>query len=362
MVLFGFGKNNKRKKEWNKAIELYNVKDYSKAYDMFKQLTKAGIVEARYYCGLICEQQTPPDLYNAVSWYLSAINNGYENAKDAYERTLKELETTDPFLAGNIYSMQKDNTHAFPLFLKAASQDHAQAQYQCAVMYKYGRGTSKDINKAIEWYEKSAALGYHHAQYSCAKMYEEGDEVEKNLSKALYWYEQLAEQGDRDALYKCAKMYKKGEGTKQDLSQALYWYEMLAILHDDEEAQFQCAQMYEKGIGVHANRARAIYWYIKAKRSGSMEAQASLMCLDPQLGDDYNAATIAYEIHDYECAFDLFYKVAKKGNADAQYVIGAMYINGEGTTVDEKAGLYWLNEARNQGQENAIEILKTLGK
>lgn len=193
-------------------------------------------------------------------------------------------------------------------------------------------------------------------------MYEEGDEVEKNLSKALYWYEQLAEQGDRDALYKCAKMYKKGEGTKQDLSQALYWYEMLAILHDDEEAQFQCAQMYEKGIGVHANRARAIYWYIKAKRSGSMEAQASLMCLDPQLGDDYNAATIAYEIHDYECAFDLFYKVAKKGNADAQYVIGAMYINGEGTTADEKAGLYWLNEARNQGQENAIEILKTLGK
>ena len=95
MGLFGFKKNNKRNKEWNKAIELYNVKDYSKAYDMFEELTKYNFVEARYYCGLICEQQTPPDLYNAVSWYLSAIENGYEDAKDAYERALKELEITE---------------------------------------------------------------------------------------------------------------------------------------------------------------------------------------------------------------------------------------------------------------------------
>ena len=273
---------------------------------------------------MICEQQKPPDLYNAVSWYLSAIENGYEEAKDAYERALKELEITNPFLAGNIYYMQDDYPQAFKQFLKAAAQDHAQVQYQSAVMYEYGRGTPEDKTKAIEWYKKSAALGYSHAQY------------------------------------KCAKMYKNGEGTKRDLSQDLYWYEMLAILHDDEEAQFQCAQMYEKGIGVNVDRSKAIYWYIKAKNLGSIEAEASLMCLNPQLGDYYSAGTIAYEIHDYECAFDLFYKVAKKGNTDAQYVIGAMYINGEGTTADDKTGFYWLNEVRNQGQEKAIEILKTL--
>lgn len=45
MGLFGFKKNNKRNKEWNKAIELYNVKDYSKAYDMFEELTKYDFVK-----------------------------------------------------------------------------------------------------------------------------------------------------------------------------------------------------------------------------------------------------------------------------------------------------------------------------
>jgi TPR repeat protein len=33
------------------------------------------------------------------------------------------------------------------------------AQYNLALMYEYGKGIIKDVDKAIYWYEKSANLG-----------------------------------------------------------------------------------------------------------------------------------------------------------------------------------------------------------
>lgn len=42
-------------------------------------------------------------------------------------------------------------------YQKTADAGHTDAQYSLGIMYKYGRGVSKDLQKAREWYSKAAA-------------------------------------------------------------------------------------------------------------------------------------------------------------------------------------------------------------
>ncbi|EXX50613.1 Skt5p [Rhizophagus irregularis DAOM 197198w] len=64
------------------------------------------------------------------------------------------------------------------------------------------------MKKAFELYQKAADLGHESAQYNLAMMYEYGKGIVKNIDKAIYWYEKSAEQGDQDAQYKLKKLKK----------------------------------------------------------------------------------------------------------------------------------------------------------
>lgn len=361
MGLFGFGKN-KRMKRFDEAVQLYERGKYEQAFDIFEQLTREDVVEARYYCGLICENQTPPNLADGAYWYLSAINHGYENAREAYECIMQKIEKTDSFLAGAIYHHEGDNKRTLECFLKAASQDHAQAQFECAVMYYYGRGTAQDIDKAMYWFEKSATLGYKHAIYHCAKIYEEGKEIPQNLVKSLYWYEKLAQQGDSNSQYKCAKMYKSGQGVPQNLSKVLYWYEKIAECDEDDEVQYECGHMYEQGIGTNKDIVKALYWYEKVAQKGNCEAISEMELGSYQRDDFFCAGGMAYQKEEYECAYSLFDRAADLGDVQAQFICGYMCLTGQGTETDNRLAYYWLNKAREQGSPEAKELLDILQK
>ncbi len=45
---------------------------------------------------------------------------------------------------------------ALPLFKKAAEQGSADAQFNLAGMYKYGRGVEENYAEAVRWYTKAA--------------------------------------------------------------------------------------------------------------------------------------------------------------------------------------------------------------
>jgi hypothetical protein len=51
-------------------------------------------------------------------------------------------------------------------YTKAAEQGNALAQHNLGLCYKYGRGTEKDIDKAIEWITKAAEKGNEKARAS----------------------------------------------------------------------------------------------------------------------------------------------------------------------------------------------------
>ena len=55
---------------------------------------------------------------------------------------------------------------------------------------------------------------------------------------------------------------------------------------------------------------------------------------------------------------DMLQEAAEGGNAEAAYIIGKAYANGEGVRASEFAGKRWLKAAAKTGHEGAVEELK----
>ena len=69
-----------------------------------------------------------------------------------------------------------------------ASQGHAEAQFNIALMYHSGSGVPIDEQEAIKWYQKSAENGYHKAQEYLAAGYAHGwFGLNADPEKAVYW-------------------------------------------------------------------------------------------------------------------------------------------------------------------------------
>lgn len=56
-------------------------------------------------------------------------------------------------------------------------------------------------------YEKSSKQGYNNAQWKLRFFYEKGKGTEKNLEKAIYWYEKS---GHMNAQYNLGSLYENG--------------------------------------------------------------------------------------------------------------------------------------------------------
>ena len=81
---------------------------------------------------------------------------------------------------------------------KAAKGD-AQAQFELAQMYLYGKGAKQDHAEAIKWAEQAAAKGLPAAQRVYGVMLRDGYGVDRNIAKGREWLVKAAEQGDAEA-------------------------------------------------------------------------------------------------------------------------------------------------------------------
>ena len=56
-------------------------------------------------------------------------------------------------------------------------------------------------------------------------------------------------------------------------------------------------------------------------------------------------------------AYDMFFKMAKSGDVDAQTLLGEMHLDGIGTDVDVSKAFYWISKAANAGDAEAQYLL-----
>jgi hypothetical protein len=81
--------------------------------------------------------------------------------------------------------------------------------------------------------------------------------------------------------------------------------------------------------------------------------------------DDLEDAVTAMRTGDFAKAYCVMLPLANDGDADAQYNIGWMYLNGYGLRVNDSQALQWWNKASGQGNTDAsfsIGMLYSLGE
>lgn len=115
------------------------------------------------------------------------------------------------------------------------------------------------------------------------------------------------------------------------------------------DSAFQLGRVYKLGDDVPADLDKAEHWFERAVKLGNARAGAELGLVLAQNGK--GAAALPW-----------LKAAAEKGDARAQYALGALLFGGQGVAVDAARGREWMRQAARTGLPAAIEALAIMDK
>lgn len=260
---------------------------------------------------------------NSALGYIYKFGNGEvkADAKEATRYFEYAAQMGDPESMFNLahlllhFSEIKDEKKGLDWLEKAADEGWAEAQNFLGLGYLEGRyGLSINQRKGLELLEKAAEINGE-AKANLGEMYLAGDLVPKNVKRGLQLTQEAADAGIARAQNALGVLYSGG------------------------------------GAGLQVNMATAISWYEKAVTLGYPHAQANLA---------YNL--IYGESKNYVRARILLEQAIQNGNVFGIHSLADLYWNGWGVAVDKDRAIQLLKSAATQGDKNAQETLKKIGR
>ena len=176
--------------------------------------------------------------------------------------------------------VEEDHARAVTLYRKAAQAGDAPAQATLAVMYRLGRGVSRDPERMVALLEQSAGAGYHVAQLRLAEIYMGEARVPAALARrrdlpdpvrAAELYRAAAAQGSMEAEAALDALLEGGAETFDDPQARIDWLRHAA---DQGEARAlnTLGFLHERGEGVAYDPERAAELYVAALETGELPA------------------------------------------------------------------------------------------
>jgi TPR repeat protein len=148
-----------------------------------------------------------------------------------------------------------------------------------------------------------------------------------NTKKSVEALRYAADSGESLALWKLGRMYADGDGVTRDDAKAYSYFAKLVEHFSEDEPEPR-----ERMMAAAAFVAVGLY-YLEGIASAKIEPDASR-------------------------AFDLFrYAATYFGNADAQYNLARMYLEGNGVAKNVRQGVNWLDLAVRKGHAPAQALL-----
>ena len=276
---------------------------------------------------LCCEKK------NARAQYQLAVL--YQNGDGVRQDEIKAQSLYSEALAGFL-EQEKGTPAAF-------------VEYQIAGMYMHGNGTERDDKKAFQWYVEAAENGHPHAAYCAARACYEGTGTEQSDPDAVKWYQKAADGGDAYAMYALGKMYRDGIGVELNNKRA-YQYFLAASKLEHEFAQFAAAKALLSGMGVEKNVQGAVDWFRKCAEKGNLYAfyQLGRIYSEEDMLDEKKARLY------YALALAGFIEQEKeKENAQTEYRIASMLLDGLGTEKDVESAVKWFSKSAKQNSPYA---------
>jgi TPR repeat protein len=305
-----------------------------------------------------------------------------------------DSQATAHFLLAQILSRQGKHTDAQRHLVAAATagSDARSGLYaaatQAAMNFAFGQGVPRDLAKANEMLVLSRRLGARQSarlihNYVSLKMVDEfavGDleemaseagesqqsqlqlniaatlgnrkSKEYNLAEAVKWYELAAENDQVWAMIQLGIIQARGELGKADPAKAFQWFEKAG---GGEKLKHylgvgNLAICYQNGFGTAKDPAKAAALFNKHK-------QADIIAYLGSIGRAPGAPLT------YEEAAALNETWARQHNdPNAQYLLGARYLNGWGVKADREEGMKWLQKAAKANHGGALCQLGTIAE
>ena len=316
------------------------------------------------------------DVKQAYKWFKLAANNG---------NLPSMMILAQDYLEGNIDSAE-DNNFAINFLKKAAENGNSSAMYTygCLIEKPNDRYIKTDYEEAQEWFLLSSKCGNNDAFAKVINLYSNGLHL-KNLpilndlhsmldfgdkhsqfngdfSLANNYYQKAAERAANSELYKLGVSYENPGFSKppsnfeesaksgnlagmifladnyrkeNQLKNALFWYEKCSqagLTH----ATVVVGKMYCEGHGTAIDKIKARQYFKQAADNGSSEAKFEIakLMLEDHTPNFMNIINLLIEASEGECG-------------DAMNMLGLMYKEGIGVSIDNNHAKIWFERGSN---------------
>lgn len=108
------------------------------------------------------------------------------------------------------YTMQ-DYRSALPLMQEAANTGDSEAQYLLGAMHHYGLGLPKNDQEGMRWYLKAAKQNHTNAQFYLGVLLVEEEKGKNQLDKGLWWIERAVWNGFVQGYPFLTELYREGK-------------------------------------------------------------------------------------------------------------------------------------------------------
>jgi TPR repeat protein len=382
------------------------ARDDVKARALYQKAALAGDIPARFALSNFYRtgRGGEVDLEAAISWMRSAADAGLAAAQNDLGAMLRDGIGTkrDPIEAKTWFEKADaqglaiaslnlatcayrgegepvDHRKAFLLASRGAERGNVAAAMVAAAMAWQGDGVPSDKSVAMRWYRYAADHGNVEAARWVGVQYSVGVAVPRDASLGLAYLKQAAQAGDPTSsailgaylanqhaswngmtgiqwLQHAAErklpaaystlgyLYLRGQGVERDPRAALEMFSRGAQLGDPTSQAWLCAA-YFPGDGAMANPLLAARWCEAAAGNGNVGAM-QVIALDAR--------------HEVSGASDRAYwlwKLADRGDAKYQSMLGDAYDLGDGVPADFAAATYWFRRAAEHGDASAQSSL-----
>lgn len=324
----------------------WGAKDYTQAAAWYKKAAEAGFGQGMenlavlYRDGKGLEQNQQ----QAYHWFAKAAKLGSITAMNQAGLTAASERT------------------AFRWYKKAAGAGHAWGMFNLGGMYKDGRGTDQDWEKAYEWFVKAAENGIEAA-------YNQAGITAKDEEDKIRWYEKAGEAGNDWGYYNLGDVYKG----KRDYRKALENYKKAINMEGEScgDALFNAGKLYADGdFGSKSDKDlhTALSYLGNAKKQGNKDAERVIQSVRQELKE--REASRRFDAHVREVKtispkvnpqwlsdYELF---AGKNDTQSLYALGCFYADGKLLQKDLPLAEDCLKKASEAGHPQAAEKLKEI--
>ncbi|WP_096703953.1 SEL1-like repeat protein [Magnetospirillum sp. 15-1] len=254
------------------------------------------------------------------------------------------------------HGLKADAQAALVWFMLAGAEGHAAAAAEAAKAFEAGKGVKRDLNAAGNWWYKAGTLGDAQARKRWIDLFIEGEVHAVGSRDGIAWLAESAQAGDLRAMMALADVLERGQGVAPDSAAAEGWYRQAALLYGDVEARFRLGRLLLARPAMWRKPAEED-WNAKDTERKNRPFGAVWYPVKPPNAEEAGAVQLRPGINEGE---RWLRSAARRGHAEAQYLLGSAKVAGMELPMDMVEGVAWLEAAALQGHAEALFALGDL--